>query len=225
MGKETVAAATSVAAPTAGDPGARRRLVRALQALAAVAGVVGFAAHLNQTSDPTPTVAYYSPDVALALGVVSGLALVTWRSPRVSAVIAWGADAFTAGILFASAVYWFALVPVNGLPAASDPAAVVAAIAIHLALPAVAIPAYLLSDGSMTTTRARRVSEVFPIVIYGAIVAAVYSVLGRPYPYEFVDPGVVGGWLAVVFAVLTIIVYGALCLALASSRDRFQRSR
>ena len=49
------------------------------------AGVVGFSAHLMQTSDTTPTLAYFSEDVVLFLAILTGLARVpapTEGAPR-----------------------------------------------------------------------------------------------------------------------------------------------
>lgn len=195
-----------------------------LRAATSVAGVAGFIAQMLLHSDPTPGYAYFSPDVALLLGLVTGMALFS-SSWRVTPAAIWLSHAATTGIVLATAVYWFALVPVNGLPSAEDPAAVVAALLIHGVLPAVAIPLYL-TDGAQRGRSLRWVwSAALLLAAYGVVLFAICAARNQALPYEFIDPAIVGPGLAILFSSLSLVVYGAIGWALHRAAARHSRIR
>lgn len=197
-----------------------RRTLLAL-AVAAVAGVAGFVAQMLQTVDPMPGYMYFSPLVALAVGLASTARMFLKERARAPRLL-WFSDATAAGVVLASAVYWFALVPVNGFAPTSDPYSFSAALLIHVFVPAAGVTAFAMTARLDVGRRAWVWGSPILLAVYGVAMFAACWITGRDIPYQFIDPTIVGPWLAVAFFVLSGAASLATSWALLKFRQRLQ---
>lgn len=185
--------------------------------------LVGFASYglqMASTSDVRPGFLYLSPTLAALFALVTLARLIgSRRLLGYRRYWPWR-DGIASGTVLAGAIFWFALVPVNGLPSTGDLAALLSALLIHLVMPVLAI-LDAMSAGSSPVLITREAAVLPTLVLaYGLLAILASRALDTSFPYEFLDPSI-AGWPFAIFAGVMVVIASYGCnYALLKARSR-----